>query len=59
MSAEASAIKKILIYIFRFTGISVKGKTSTITTQKQGNQETSIDMGIFINSVLHGGAASR
>ncbi|XP_035709435.1 partitioning defective 3 homolog isoform X3 [Folsomia candida] len=36
-------------------GISVKGKTAT-TTQVQSGM---IDMGIFIKSVIHGGAASR
>jgi partitioning defective protein 3 len=34
-------------------GISVKGKTST------SEDSTNIDLGIFIKSVLHGGAASR
>ena len=34
-------------------GVSVKGKTSTT------DDNTNIDLGIFIKSVLHGGAASR
>ncbi|KAJ8683484.1 hypothetical protein QAD02_019276 [Eretmocerus hayati] len=34
-------------------GVSVKGKTST------NEDSTNIDLGIFIKSVLHGGAASR
>ncbi|XP_011494420.1 PREDICTED: partitioning defective 3 homolog [Ceratosolen solmsi marchali] len=34
-------------------GVSVKGKTST------SDDSTNIDLGIFIKSVLHGGAASR
>lgn len=36
-------------------GISVKGKT----TSSSGQPGTSADLGIFIKSVLHGGAASR
>ncbi|XKL68127.1 hypothetical protein PGB90_003618 [Kerria lacca] len=40
-------------------GISVKGKTSTSNGQKQNSGETTVDMGIFINSVINGGAASK
>ncbi len=36
-------------------GISVKGKT----TSSSGGQSGTTDLGIFIKSVLHGGAASR
>lgn len=45
--------------MFYMLGISVKGKTSTSNGQKQNSGETTVDMGIFINSVINGGAASK
>jgi hypothetical protein len=44
------------------TGVSVKGKTSASHGTNHGNESTSstsVDLGIFVKSVLHGGAASR
>lgn len=44
------------------TGVSVKGKTSASRGANHGNESTSsssVDLGIFVKSVLHGGAASR
>lgn len=42
-------------------GVSVKGKTSAGLNASQNNSSSvsSIDLGIFIKSVIHGGAASR
>lgn len=42
--------------------MSVKGKTSASHGTNHGNESTgstSVDLGIFVKSVLHGGAASR
>jgi partitioning defective protein 3 len=44
------------------TGVSVKGKTSANHGANHGNgssSSVSVDLGIFVKSVLHGGAASR
>ncbi|GFG33969.1 hypothetical protein Cfor_07519, partial [Coptotermes formosanus] len=43
-------------------GVSVKGKTSASHGTNHGNgnsSSSSVDLGIFVKSVLHGGAASR
>ncbi|XP_021913897.1 partitioning defective 3 homolog isoform X3 [Zootermopsis nevadensis] len=43
-------------------GVSVKGKTSASHSMNHGNGSpgsSSVDLGIFVKSVLHGGAASR
>jgi partitioning defective protein 3 len=42
--------------------VSVKGKTSASHGTNHGNgnsSSSSVDLGIFVKSVLHGGAASR
>lgn len=41
-----------------FIGVSVKGKT-TANNHGGGSSSSSTDLGIFVKSVLHGGAASR
>ncbi len=41
-------------------GVSVKGKTSSSTGRNGGEDSPGVvDLGIFVKSVLHGGAASR
>ena len=40
----------ILIILFLILGVSVKGKTS---------RNGIVDLGIFVKSVIHGGAASK
>lgn len=44
------------------TGVSVKGKTSAshgVNHSNESSGSSSVDLGIFVKSVLHGGAASR
>nr|CAD7257930.1 unnamed protein product [Timema shepardi] len=40
-------------------GVSVKGKTTASHNSSNNSAGSSIDLGIFVKSVLHGGAASR
>lgn len=44
--------RNIIMLIFKSTGVSVKGKTSS-------GPNGSVDLGIFVKNVIHGGAASR
>jgi Periplasmic protease len=49
-------------YVCCVTGVSVKGKTSASHGMNHSNgnsSSSSVDLGIFVKSVLHGGAASR
>lgn len=49
-------------YVWCVTGVSVKGKTSASHGMNNSNgnsSSSSVDLGIFVKSVLHGGAASR
>lgn len=47
-----------IFILFIFLGVSVKGKTSA-NQSVSNSQAASYDLGIFVKSVLHGGAASR
>ncbi|KAL1138101.1 hypothetical protein AAG570_009794 [Ranatra chinensis] len=40
-------------------GVSVKGKTSSSNNSGNNSNSSSVDLGIFVKSVIHGGAASR
>lgn len=50
---DSSSMYHLHCFVFFLLGVSVKGKTSA------NHQVAPYDLGIFVKSVLHGGAASR
>lgn len=63
---KAKPSRQLLVFQIPFNdtgsaglGVSVKGKTKRVVSNQDPNSEESIDLGIFVKTVISGGAASK